>query len=207
MVMKLCVSRVQSGRAKMTTDLFRNTLAADWPLVAATTTSSRHSAHGIFTFPVARERARSGGARLRGGAEEREPRDRHAGHPLRRRRRHHRAFHNSSPPGRETATRGATQGRGRICRFHCPASYTRLWLRGTLARIAGEMQISSCAPHFSSLQNGRRPGGEVQSQPAPNITWGAGARGFTDHIFYAMISKAVGHSAAKTELHPAYQHR
>jgi len=34
------------------------------------------------------------------------------------------------------------------------------------------------------------------------VTWGAGARGSTDHIFYAMISKAVGIPAQKLNFIP-----
>ena len=59
-----------------------------------------------------------------------------------------------------------------------------------LARIAGEYEllVVRSDSEFKTIDD---LVAKYKANPA-SITWGAGARGSTDHIFYAMISKAVG---------------
>jgi putative tricarboxylic transport membrane protein len=59
-----------------------------------------------------------------------------------------------------------------------------------LARLAGEYEILVVRSD-SEFKTVDDLVAKYKANP-PAITWGAGARGSTDHIFYAMISKAVG---------------
>ena len=69
-----------------------------------------------------------------------------------------------------------------------------------LARIAGEYEllVVRSDSEFKTIDD---LVAKYKANP-PAITWGAGARGSTDHIFYAMISKAVGVPAQKLNFIP-----
>jgi putative tricarboxylic transport membrane protein len=69
-----------------------------------------------------------------------------------------------------------------------------------LARIAGEYEllVVRSDSEFKTIDD---LVAKYKANPA-SITWGAGARGSTDHIFYAMISKAVGVPAQKLNFIP-----
>jgi putative tricarboxylic transport membrane protein len=69
-----------------------------------------------------------------------------------------------------------------------------------LARIAGEYEllVVRSDSEFKTIDD---LVAKYKANP-PSITWGAGARGSTDHIFYAMISKAVGIPAQKLNFIP-----
>jgi putative tricarboxylic transport membrane protein len=69
-----------------------------------------------------------------------------------------------------------------------------------LARIAGEYEILVVRSD-SEFKTVDDLVAKYKANP-PAITWGAGARGSTDHIFYAMISKAVGVPAQKLNFIP-----
>jgi putative tricarboxylic transport membrane protein len=69
-----------------------------------------------------------------------------------------------------------------------------------LARLAGEyeLMVVRSDSEFKTVDDLMA---KYKANP-PSITWGAGARGSTDHIFYAMISKAVGIPAQKLNFIP-----
>lgn len=69
-----------------------------------------------------------------------------------------------------------------------------------LARLAGEyeLMVVRSDSEFKTIDD---LVAKYKANPA-SITWGAGARGSTDHIFYAMISKAVGIPAQKLNFIP-----
>jgi putative tricarboxylic transport membrane protein len=69
-----------------------------------------------------------------------------------------------------------------------------------LARIAGEyeLMVVRSDSEFKTIDD---LVAKYKANPA-SVTWGAGARGSTDHIFYAMISKAVGIPAQKLNFIP-----
>jgi putative tricarboxylic transport membrane protein len=69
-----------------------------------------------------------------------------------------------------------------------------------LARLAGEYEILVVRTD-SEFKTVDDLVAKYKANPA-SITWGAGARGSTDHIFYAMISKAVGIPAQKLNFIP-----
>jgi putative tricarboxylic transport membrane protein len=69
-----------------------------------------------------------------------------------------------------------------------------------LARLAGEYEILVVRSdsEFKTVDDLVT---KYKANPA-SVTWGAGARGSTDHIFYAMISKAVGVPAQQLNFIP-----
>ena len=69
-----------------------------------------------------------------------------------------------------------------------------------LARLAGEYEILVVRSdsEFKTVDDLVKT---YKANPA-SVTWGAGARGSTDHIFYAMISKAVGVPAQQLNFIP-----
>jgi len=69
-----------------------------------------------------------------------------------------------------------------------------------LARLAGEYEllVVRSDSEFKTIDDLVT---KYKANPA-SITWGAGARGSTDHIFYAMISKSVGIPAQKLNFIP-----
>jgi putative tricarboxylic transport membrane protein len=69
-----------------------------------------------------------------------------------------------------------------------------------LARIAGEyeLMVVRSDSEFKTIDD---LVAKYKANPA-SVTWGAGARGSTDHIFYAMISKAVGIDPKKLNFIP-----
>jgi putative tricarboxylic transport membrane protein len=69
-----------------------------------------------------------------------------------------------------------------------------------LARLAGEyeLMVVRTDSEFKTIDD---LVAKYKANP-PSITWGAGARGSTDHIFYAMVSKAVGIPAQKLNFIP-----
>jgi putative tricarboxylic transport membrane protein len=69
-----------------------------------------------------------------------------------------------------------------------------------LARIAGEYEllVVRSDSEFKTVDD---LVAKYKANPA-SITWGAGARGSTDHIFYAIISKTVGVEAQKLNFIP-----
>jgi putative tricarboxylic transport membrane protein len=69
-----------------------------------------------------------------------------------------------------------------------------------LARLAGEYEILVVRSdsEFKTIDDLVK---KYKANPA-SVTWGAGARGSTDHIFYAMISKAVGVPAQQLNFIP-----
>jgi putative tricarboxylic transport membrane protein len=69
-----------------------------------------------------------------------------------------------------------------------------------LARLAGEyeLMVVRSDSEFKTIDDLIA---KYKANPA-SITWGAGARGSTDHIFYAMISKAVGVDPKKLNFIP-----
>jgi putative tricarboxylic transport membrane protein len=69
-----------------------------------------------------------------------------------------------------------------------------------LARLAGEYEILVVRSE-SEFKTVDELIAKYKANPAA-ITWGAGARGSTDHIFYSMISKAVGVPAQQLNFIP-----
>ncbi len=69
-----------------------------------------------------------------------------------------------------------------------------------LARIAGEYEILVVRTE-SEFKTVDDLIAKYKANP-PSVLWGAGSRGSTDHIFYAMISKAVGVDAKKLNFIP-----
>lgn len=69
-----------------------------------------------------------------------------------------------------------------------------------LARIAGEYEVLVVRTE-SELKTVDDLVAKYKANP-PSVLWGAGSRGATDHIFYAMISKAVGVDPKKLNFIP-----
>src|SRR3954470_7094101 len=198
--MKPRVSRGTVWEGAMTTGFVRNTLAALGLLVAATTTSSAQLGRMEFLVPGGPGSGQDQAARAFEEALKKE--NLVSGTQVT----HYAGGGGMIAISQFLTTRTGssnavvTQGAGHLS---FPLSNkTPVSLRDVtpLARIAGEYEILVVRSD-SEFKTVDDLVAKYKANP-PAITWGAGARGSTDHIFYAMISKAVGVPAQKLNFIP-----